>query len=261
MHIDRAAIVAARPSFLGVEFDPINTEQVLELIRPLSRRADFCYIVTPNVDHVIRLAEASPSRARFAASYKAAAKVLCDSRVLSAIASWHRIVLPVVTGSDLTAALFKRGLGAEDRIAIIGGTAELIEELRSLYPHPTYFQHGPPMGLLNDEAALWKIVDFVAETKAHYVLFAVGAPQSEIAAHLCKESGRAAGVGLCIGASIEFLTGAKKRAPVWMQRRRLEWLYRLLSEPRRLGARYLLGAVKLFRLYYRWRKDSAGGNA
>ena len=255
MHIDRAAIVAARQSFLGVEFDAIDAEQALALVQSLARRSEFTYIVTPNADHVVRLAEKSPDQARFAASYRAAAKVLCDSRILAAIAARHDIELPVVTGSDLTAALFKSGLGADVRIAIIGGTAELVEELRLRYPHPTYLHHAPPMGLLNDDRALDEIVDFVAGAKAQYVLFAVGAPQSEIAAHLCKESGRVAGVGLCIGASIEFLTGAKKRAPTWMQRLRLEWLFRLLSEPRRLGGRYLLGAVKLAQLYFRWRSD------
>jgi N-acetylglucosaminyldiphosphoundecaprenol N-acetyl-beta-D-mannosaminyltransferase len=261
MHIDRAALVAARQSFLNVEFDAIDDRQVLALIQSLSRRPTFSYIVTPNVDHIIRLTENGPDRARFVEAYEGADRIVCDSRILASLASRHGIDLPVVTGSDLTAALFERTLKSGDRVAVIGGTARLIEELMTRFPHPVYLHHQPPMGLLGDPSAISEVVDFVQSAKAHYILFAVGAPQSEIVAHLCKTTAQASGVGLCIGASLEFLTGSKMRAPSWMQRLRMEWLFRLLSEPRRLGSRYLIGAFKLARLYWRWRSSTARSEA
>jgi N-acetylglucosaminyldiphosphoundecaprenol N-acetyl-beta-D-mannosaminyltransferase len=61
-------------------------------------------------------------------------------------------------------------------------------------------------------------------------------------------------VGLCIGASVEFLSGAKRRAPRWMQRAGLEWLYRLLSEPRRLWRRYLVKGPRVFKLWWAGRE-------
>jgi len=48
---------------------------------------------------------------------------------------------------------------------------------------------------------------------------------------------------LCIGATIDFIAGEKSRAPLWMQKIGLEWLHRMLSEPRRLAKRYLVDAV------------------
>jgi exopolysaccharide biosynthesis WecB/TagA/CpsF family protein len=59
-------------------------------------------------------------------------------------------------------------------------------------------------------------------------------------------------LALCIGASINFLTGAEKRAPRWMQRLGVEWLYRLLRNPRRLAWRYLLRGPRIFTLLPRF---------
>jgi N-acetylglucosaminyldiphosphoundecaprenol N-acetyl-beta-D-mannosaminyltransferase len=254
MHIDRTVIVAGRQPFLGVDFDAIDMSQTLASIQSASRRGAFSYIVTPNVDHVIRLTEESAYKRRFNDAYQAADKIVCDSRILSALANRHGIDLPVVPGSDLTATLFRKILKLGDRVAIIGGNQQLLDALQVLFPLPTYLHHAPPMGLLGNQIATAELVDFVRLSKAHYVLFAVGAPQSEIAALLCKDQAGTTGVGLCIGASIEFLTGSKKRAPVWMQSLKMEWLFRLLAEPRRLGARYVLGAFKLAKIYWRWRR-------
>jgi Glycosyl transferase WecG/TagA/CpsF family len=57
-------------------------------------------------------------------------------------------------------------------------------------------------------------------------------------------------VGLRIGASIDFLTGKQRRAPVWLQKIGLEWLYRLLSDPRRLASRYLIECPRILYLIY-----------
>jgi exopolysaccharide biosynthesis WecB/TagA/CpsF family protein len=57
---------------------------------------------------------------------------------------------------------------------------------------------------------------------------------------------------LCIGASIDFLTGKQRRAPLWVQKAGLEWLHRLLSDPRRLTSRYLIECPRIF--YLIWAK-------
>jgi exopolysaccharide biosynthesis WecB/TagA/CpsF family protein len=57
--------------------------------------------------------------------------------------------------------------------------------------------------------------------------------------------GGAIGVGLCVGASLAFLSGKIKRAPPWMQRLSLEWLHRLYTEPKRLTRRYAVDAYRI----------------
>jgi N-acetylglucosaminyldiphosphoundecaprenol N-acetyl-beta-D-mannosaminyltransferase len=63
---------------------------------------------------------------------------------------------------------------------------------------------------------------------------------------------------LCIGASLEFIAGAHRRAPHWMQRAGLEWLYRLGSDPRRLARRYLINCPPIVGLL--WRERMRRGN-
>jgi exopolysaccharide biosynthesis WecB/TagA/CpsF family protein len=110
------------------------------------------------------------------------------------------------------------------------------------------------MGVRDDRDAQNAVIEFVQQSAANLVLFAIGSPQSEL---LCAEiRGRGAtGAGLCIGASLEFLTRAKKRAPLWMRRVGLEWLFRLLSEPRRLWRRYLVKGPLIFWLWWQWQTN------
>jgi exopolysaccharide biosynthesis WecB/TagA/CpsF family protein len=58
--------------------------------------------------------------------------------------------------------------------------------------------------------------------------------------------GRARGLALCVGASLNFITGSERRAPQWMQQAGIEWLYRLLHNPRRLAGRYLIRGPRFF---------------
>src|SRR3546814_13298101 len=90
------------------------------------------------------------------------------------------------------------------------------------------------MGIRHDPAARTAIAEFVEAAAADVVFLAVGAPQSEMVCAEIGQRGRARGVALCNGASLEFLTGAKRRVPLGMQRAGFDGLFRLLSEPQRM---------------------------
>ena len=245
----------ATASFLGLRFDLIDEAQALAAVRDLAGGDRFTYIVTPNVDHVVRLDRRRDDR-RLWATYENAALCLCDSRILRALAALSGLKLDLVTGSDLTARL----LGSPGEVrdaAVIGGDENLLQSLRALYPALTWHWHAPPHGVLNNPAAQQEIAGFVEGCPARLFFFAIGAPQSELVCALAAERDKARGVGLCIGASLEFLSGAKSRAPVWMRRAGLEWLYRLASEPARLWRRYLVEGPQIFRIWWRWRLSSS----
>lgn len=249
--------VAQTPShFLGIDFDTMTYQAVGEELGRLSQLPAFSFVVTPNVDHVLMLHPTSPVPATlaFQQAYAAAAMRLCDSRILQRLARLHGVTLEVVTGSDLTAYLFESGQLDGRKVAIIGGDAAMVPELHGRFPAIEIVQHRPPMGVLRDERASEEIIRFIEQERAHYVMLAIGAPQSEIIAHRCLLAGKSVGVGLCIGASIEFLLGRKARAPRWMQRLGLEWAFRLLSEPRRLWRRYLVTGPRVFLLASKWRQ-------
>jgi exopolysaccharide biosynthesis WecB/TagA/CpsF family protein len=207
-------------------------------------RDRFGYVVTPNVDHLIRYHDDKAFRALYAqADY-----ILLDSRFLSHI---FRIIksrrVKVCTGSDLTAELFRRVVDTHDQIVLIGGSDAQALALAQLYGLENVKHYNPPMNFVRSPEEVEKCVQFVeANSPFRFCFLAVGAPQQEVVAQLLKSRGKARGMALCIGASINFLTGQEKRAPLWMQKMGAEWIYRLLNDPKRLAKRYLVRGPRVF---------------
>jgi exopolysaccharide biosynthesis WecB/TagA/CpsF family protein len=103
------------------------------------------------------------------------------------------------------------------------------------------------MGFISDAAAAEDCLRFIeAQSPFRFCFLAVGSPQQEILAHRLQTRGSARGLVFCVGAALNFITGAEARAPRWMQQMALEWLYRLLQDPRRLANRYLVRGPRIF---------------
>ena len=236
-----------RTPFLGVKFDRLCEPQIIEILELVTDATPFGYIVTPNVDHIVRLSH--DSEPAIEAAYTKAALCVCDSRILSSLARLRGIRLPVVTGSDLTATVLGRVIKPNDRIAVVGGSVDLVERLSIKYPRVDFVHHSPPMGLRGNVAAQTAAARFISEARSRFTFLAVGSPQQELIAARVVEG---TGFGLCIGAALEFLTGDQVRAPKVMRRAGLEWAHRLASDPRRLWRRYLIDGPRIFLLAWRW---------
>lgn len=129
--------------------------------------------------------------------------------------------LDVVTGSDLAAQLLERASGRGLEIAIVGPSAEDCEILGRRFPGLQITSYTPPMGFIKSDIEVQKCIAFVVNANADITFLALGAPQQEIVAHRLLGYPEARGVALCIGASIDFLTGKQQRAPIWVQIRGL----------------------------------------
>jgi exopolysaccharide biosynthesis WecB/TagA/CpsF family protein len=204
----------------------------------------YAYVVTANVDHLIRFRE-DPS---FRALYLSAAYTVLDSRVVAlAMRLIKRMRLCVCPGSDLTAELLGRVVSASDRVLLIGGSESQAKELAARYSLVNVRHHNPPMGFISNAEATDACLRFIeAQSPFRFCFLAVGSPQQEGIAQRLQVRGTARGLVLCVGASLNFLTGAERRAPRLMQRMGLEWLYRLLQNPRRLAHRYLVRGPRIF---------------
>jgi N-acetylglucosaminyldiphosphoundecaprenol N-acetyl-beta-D-mannosaminyltransferase len=220
---------------LDVDFDNRGLEEIVETLLARPRQARFAYVVTPNADHIERLSRLPDLRA----AYQGSLFCLLDSQLLGLCADRLGLVRPpVVTGADLTAALLARL--EEQRVAVLGMTEANFASLQARYPCIRFSHHQPPMGLLHDPPAFRRARDFICGERADFTFFAVGSPVQELLAHAIATRREAAGVGLCIGGALDYCAGTKRRAPRWMRRRGLEWLFRLIQEPRHLAVRYLI---------------------
>lgn len=226
-------------------FTGISVRDVIGFFEARTVRDPFGYVVTPNVDHVVRNWR---DGGKLVEIYDDADLSLCDSRIVGLIGKLCGLKLPVVTGSDLTAILLDYLIDPDERLTIIGGSSVVVGTLVRRFGLHNVRHHNPPMGFITDPVAVLEAAQFVERNTARFVLLAVGSPQQEMLARQIKERGQACGVGLCIGASLLFLTGDLRRAPVWMQRSRLEWLHRLAQEPRRMWRRYLYEGPKILRI-------------
>lgn len=243
--------------FIGGIFDPLTPIQTLQRAKWMTLRHSFRYIVTPNVDHLVRLHKEPEV---YLPLYEASWLSVCDSRIIEMLAQLSGLPLKAVPGSDLTQQLFDNVITAKDPITVIGADQEMVNRVKARYGLTRVHHYEPPMGLRHKPDEIAACAQFVAENPARYVFICVGSPQQEMIAKACLDRGDCVGFGLCVGASLDFIGGRVKRAPKWMQEHRLEWLHRLLSEPKRLWKRYLVEGPKIFWLYTKWTLKS-GKNA
>lgn len=228
----------------GIDIDAFDRNgAVTELLGWIANADRTCrYVVTPNVDHVVKL----QTNVAFKAAYEGASLVLADGKpVVWASRLLGRGLPGTVPGSDLVPDLFEAVSGAEGKtlsVFLLGaapGVGErarekILERWRGIDIVGVY---SPPFGFELDPEESAHIRSIVNSSNADLLVFGVGAPKQEIWIHQHASTLRVK-VALCVGATIDFLAEEKKRAPEWVQAIGFEWLYRLLSEPRRLSKRY-----------------------
>lgn len=238
-------------NFLGLPFQAMQTRNAARHIAGNALGGGgFWYVVTPNVDHMVRLSREPELREL----YEESGLILNDSRILELLARWDKLDLPASPGADVVNALFAREVDPEEPVVVIGCTASEITALKAKFGLSDVRWHDAPMGLRRNPEAISKAAQFMADNPARFHFICVGSPQQEMVAVAAREHGGVQGVGLCCGASLDFLTGKSRRAPEWMRRSRLEWLHRLTNEPQRMAKRYLFDGPKVFGLWQADRK-------
>lgn len=239
-----------RIEFLGCEFSKIQQiDDVIEFLICSSQKK-MTYIVTPNVDHIVKLTDQT-FNTEFYSAYQNADLVINDSRVLSGLAWLSSIKLPAIPGSDITATIFAK-LYPGTKILLLSNSEEAFHRLSEKYPKLKFTHLIPPPRLLDSDESIDSCVASAIKGSFDFVFLAFGTPQQEIVAHrIFKRSTEPMAI-LCVGASLDFIGGNTIRAPIWIRRFGFEWLYRLLREPKRLWRRYLLEGPKIFVIFIRW---------
>ncbi|WP_157955141.1 WecB/TagA/CpsF family glycosyltransferase [Halomonas denitrificans] len=240
---------ASRRKFiLNTPFDYVDKNGLVACILKRIEDGGTCVdvVITPNVDHVLRVNK-DPSLREV---YNSAWLSVCDSRVLEFLVKIRGHEAPCVfPGSEIVASLVNDKFFLSRKVAVIGGSQDVVSEFKRRFHFQSLFHHNPPMGFINSVKETNECIDFVLGVKPDVIFLAVGSPQQEQLAYKLKQQGGIGALCLCVGASILFLTGHEKRAPRIVKSMRLEWLYRLFRNPRRLWKRYLSN-FKIFPLMF-----------
>jgi N-acetylglucosaminyldiphosphoundecaprenol N-acetyl-beta-D-mannosaminyltransferase len=234
----------------GVPVDRVDFGETLEAIQALVESGLGGRVFTPNVDHVM-LCQEHPG---FLAAYREASLRLADGvPVVWAARALGRPVPEKISGSDLVWPLMERAAQRGWRVFLLGAGPGVAEAAAKRF--------GDELGVTIagvdgsfvkdplDPLERGPILERIKRSRAELVLIAFGAPKQELFAHAARHETGAVFVG--VGASLDFVAGTARRAPKWMSRFGLEWLYRLVQEPRRLWRRYLVRDPKFFALVAR----------
>lgn len=202
-------------------------------------------LATLNLDHLVKLSDS----AAFRAAYQAQDLITADGNPivwLSRLAGQPVALLP---GSDLILPLVRLAVEQGLPVALIGGTdASLATAVAALQTKVSGLIAGPciapPMGFDPESDVATAILHQITALGPCLCLLALGAPKQETLATRGRALAPQAGF-VSIGAGLDFLAGTQRRAPVWVRAIAMEWLWRLLSDPRRLALRYLRCAIIL----------------
>lgn len=196
---------------------------------------------TINLDHYWHLQR----NAAFAAAYRAADVVTCDSHYVQLALRWlGRPITHRITGSDLVPALCRDAartgrfrvflLGAKPGVAAQAMAAINAREGQEVVVGAL----GPSMRFVEDEAEIDAALAAITASGANVLCVGLGAPKQEI--WMARVRQRLPGVRVLIGvgATLDYEAGAVRRAPPAWSRWKMEWLYRVLTEPGRYALRY-----------------------
>lgn len=243
-----------RRTIIGVDIDNVTFDRAVELVMDMAKEKGRRYIVTPNVDHVVKL----QNDKEFMQAYKGADLVVTDGTPLMWIAeSYGSPFLEKIPGSDLMPRVCERA--AKDGLSIFlcggeeGVAVRAAKNLKRKYKKLKIVGTASPMqGFEHDAKRLDRLIKQINDASPDILVVSLGAPKQEKFIYNNKDRMNF-GVALPVGAAIDFVAEEINRAPKWMRKVGLEWFYRFLQEPGRLFKRYFVDDMKIFWLAWKYR--------
>lgn len=227
-----------RVNILNASIDNISKQELLEKLNEQGG-----IVVTPNVDHLMLLQK----DLEFYHVYKQSNYRVCDSKIVFYAAKLlGNPILEKISGSDFFPAFYEYNKENEEiKIFLMGASEGVAKKAQEKINNKVKRQivvdsYSPSFGFEKNEKECERIVDIINNSGATVLAIGVGAPKQEKWILKYKDRLKNIKIFLAIGATIDFEAGNKVRSPKWMSELGLEWLYRLMQEPKRLWKRYLV---------------------
>lgn len=244
----------ARIKFMNTDIDNLTMAETLNEIDKLIQKKNCSYVVTPNVDHIVRLEKDEELQK----VYKNASLILTDGKPLIWISKWYKTpIKEKISGSDLFPRVCQLAANKNYTMYLLGAAEGVADtaarNLMKKYPGLNIVgTYSPPFGFEKNEQEMNTIKTQIQDVHPDILIVGLGCPKQEkFMYYNCKELGVPISFGL--GASIDFEAGNIKRAPKWMSNHGLEWLYRFSKEPKRLFKRYFVDDLKIIQVARKYR--------
>lgn len=243
----------SRMKFLNTEVDNLTMNEAVQKIEQLILSKKTSYVVTPNVDHIVKL----ETDKEFQKVYKEADLILTDGMPLIWISKVKKKpIKEKVSGSDLFPEVCKLAANKGYKVFLLGAAegvaAKAAENLKKKYEGLNIVgSYSPSYGFEKNKDEINRIIEMINKVKPDILAVGLGAPKQEKFLYNFRKQ-LSVPVSLAIGASIDFEAGNVNRAPKWMQKSGIEWVYRLIKEPRRMFKRYLVDDMKIFRIVFKY---------
>ncbi len=246
----------ARIKFMNTEIDNLTMNEALDKIEDLISQNRNAYVVTPNVDHIVQLERGG----EIAEIYKHADLILCDGKPLIWLSKWYGTpIKEKISGSDLFPRLCERAAKKGYKMFFLGAAegvaARAAANLEKKYPGlQVVGTYSPSYGFEKNIDEMQKIIEMIRNAAPHILIVGLGAPKQEKFIYRNREA-LGVPISLGLGASLDFEAGKVKRAPKWMSDHGLEWIYRIIQDPKRMAKRYLVNDKAIIALAWKYKKE------
>ena len=241
---------------MGVPIDPFTMTQTVEKIRYYVETYAFAHIVGINSDKLLQM-RADPELDQIVRNCEV---VNADGASMVLAASKLSVNIPErVAGIDLMGKVCELADKEGYRVFLLGAKFDIVEKvkvnLENMYP-------GIKIAGMCDgyfsETEFDQVAQMVDESNANIIFVGITSPKKERIIEYFRNLGMR-GVYIGVGGSFDVVSGEIARAPLWLQHAKLEWLFRMLQEPRRLAKRYILGNIQFLMLLNKEAKKQRGG--
>lgn len=231
-------------SILNIKIRNITQKELLNTL-------DEGFVVTPNVDHLIKLQKDK----NFYQIYEEADWVICDSKIVAlGLKFLGKSIKEVIPGSSFFHNFCEYHKDNNKiKIFLLGASEGVAKKAmnninKRIGRNIIVEAYSPTFGFEKNDEECKKIVEIIKGTEANVLVVGVGAPKQEKWIYKYKTELTNIKLFLPLGATIDFEAGNTKRAPKTFQKLGLEWLYRMIKDPKRLIKRYLVDDIPFF--YY-----------
>ncbi|WP_319544254.1 WecB/TagA/CpsF family glycosyltransferase [Ruegeria conchae] len=228
---------AQGPEFLSLISQPTKTGLFESIVSSWDKGQGFT-LATLNLDHIVKMRQMP----EFHSAYIAHTHVVADGNPIVWLSRLAGRSIELMPGSDLIAPLARLAAEHDISVALLGATQDTLDRAADQLEKDNpglrvVTKIAPPFGLDPDGPEVATYLETIHTEGARLCFLALGAPKQEMLAVRGAQLAPACGF-VSIGAGLDFIAGSQTRAPSWVRKLALEWVWRMVSHPVRLATRY-----------------------